>query len=91
MSYIKKAFDEAVQIFRKHFKNYFSLNDIFHETEDIQTLLETQLLKYPKYKINFLTQIEYILKGENNITLEKEIFNIRTSNFIISKTRSQKM
>ena len=32
----KKAFDEAVQIFRKHFKNYFSLNDIFHETEDIQ-------------------------------------------------------
>ena len=72
----KKAFDEAVQIFRKHFKNYFSLNDIFHETEDIQTLLETQLLKYPKYKINFLTQIEYILKGENNITLEKEIFNL---------------
>ena len=86
----KKAFDEAVQIFRKHFKNYFSLNDIFHEKEDIQTLLETQLLKYPKYKINFLTQIEYILKGENNITLEKEIFNIRTSNFIISKTSSQK-
>ena len=46
------------------------------------------LLKYsyqfnPNYKINFLTQIEYILKGENDITLEKEIFNMRTSNFMV--------
>ena len=50
---------------------------------------EAQLLTYPKYKINFLTQIEYILKGEDNITLEREIFNIRTSNFIISNTSSK--
>ena len=46
-------------------------------------------MTYPKYKINFLTQIEYILKGEDNITLEREIFNIRTSNFIISNTSSK--
>ena len=85
----KKAFDGAVQIFRKHFRNYFSLTDILNETDDIRKLIETQLLRYPKYKINFLTQIEYILKGEDNITLEREIFNIRTSNFIISNTSSK--
>ena len=28
--------------------------------------------------------------GENDITLENEIFNIRTSNFIVSNTTSQK-
>ena len=44
----KKAFDKAIQIFRKHFKNYFSLNDILNETNDIQHLIETQLLQYPK-------------------------------------------
>ena len=86
----KKAFDNAIQIFRKHFRNYFSLNDILNEKDDIKSLIEAQLLIYPKYKINFLTQIEYILKGENDITLENEIFNIRTSNFIVSNTTSQK-
>ena len=85
----KSAFDGAVQIFRKHFRNYFSLTDILNESDDIRELIETQLLIYPKYKINFLTQIEYILKGENNITLEREIFNIRTSNFIVSNTSSK--
>ena len=86
----KKAFDKAIQIFRKHFKNYFSLNDIINETNDIQHLIETQLLQYPKYKLNFLIQMEYILKGENNVTLEREIFNIRTSNFVVSKPTSEK-
>ena len=86
----KKAFDETIQIFRKHFKNYFSLNDILNEAGDIKKLIQTLLLKYPKYKINFLTQIEYILKGENNVTLEREIFHIRTSNFIISSSTSKK-
>ena len=86
----KKAFDKTIQIFRKHFKNYFSLNDILNETNDIQHLIETQLLQYPKYKLNFLIQLEYILKGENNVTLEREIFNIRTSNFVVSKTTSKK-
>jgi hypothetical protein len=86
----KKAFDKTIQIFRKHFKNYFSLNDILNETNDIQYLIEAQLLQYPKYKLNFLIQIEYILKGENNVTLEREIFNIRTSNFVVSKTTSKK-
>ena len=61
-----------------------------NETEDIQSLIQTQLLQYPKYKINFLIQVEYILKGENNLTLEREIFHIRTSNFIISKSDSSK-
>ena len=77
-------------ILRKHFKNYFSLNDILNEAGDIKKLIQTLLLKYPKYKINFLTQIEYILKGENNATLEREIFHIRTSNFIISSSTSKK-
>ena len=86
----KKAFDKTIQIFRKHFKNYFSLNDILNETNDIQHLIEAQLLQYPKYKLNFLIQIEYILKGGNNVTLEREIFNIRTSNFVVSKTTSKK-
>ena len=86
----KNAFDKIIQIFRKLFKNYFSLNDILNETEDIQSLIQTQLLQYPKYKINFLIQVEYILKGENNLTLEREIFHIRTSNFIISKSDSSK-
>ena len=86
----KKAFDKAVQIFRKHFKKYFSLNDILNETVEIQSLIQAQLLDYPKYKVNFLLQIEYILKGENNITLEREIFHIRTSNFVVSKANSSK-
>ena len=86
----KQAFDKTVQIFRKHFQNYFSLNDILNETEDIQSLIRTQLLQYPKYKVNILVQIEYILKGENNLTLEKEIFHIRTSNFVVSKANSRK-
>ena len=86
----KTAFDKTIQIFRKHFINYFSLNDILNETNDIQYLIEAQLLQYPKYKLNFLIQIEYILKGENNVTLEREIFNIRTSNFVVSKTTSKK-
>ena len=85
-----KAFDKAIQIFRKHFKNYFSLNDILNETVEIQSLIQTQLLDYPKYKVNFLLQIEYILKGESNITLEREIFHIRTSNFVVSKANSSK-
>ena len=85
----KKAFDKTIQIFRKHFKNYFSLNDILNETNDIQHLIEAQLLQYPKYKLNFLIQMEYILKGENNVTLERETFNIRTSNFVVSKTNSK--
>ena len=85
----KKALDGEVPMFRKHFRNYYSLTVILNETDDIRKLIETQLLRYPKYKINFLTQIEYILKGEDNITLEREIFNIRTSNFIISNTTSK--
>ena len=86
----KKAFNKTIQIFRKHFKNYFSVNEILNETNDIQHLIEAQLLQYPKYKLNFLIQMEYILKGENNVTLEREIFNIRSSNFVVSKTTSKK-
>lgn len=33
--------------------------------------------------------MEYIFKGESNVTLEREIFNIRTSNFIVSNTTSK--
>ena len=82
----KSAFGRAIKIFRKHFKNYFSLNDILNEVKDIQNLFDVQLLEYPKYKCSLLIQVEYLLKGTDNTVLEKELFNIRTSNFIISKT-----
>ena len=62
-----------------------------NELEDIQSLFTVQLLQYPKFKINILIQVEYILKGNDNKTIEKEIFNIRSSNFIISKIISKKI
>ena len=86
----KHAFQKTLQIFRKHFKNYFSLTDILNETDNIQKLLEGQLLHYPKYKCTLLVQVEYIFKGNDNSTMEKEIFNIRSSNFIISRIFSKK-
>ena len=62
-----------------------------NELEDIQSLFTVQLLQYPKFKINILIQVEYILKGNDNKTIEKEIFNIRSSNFIISKIISKQI
>ena len=87
----KSAFGRAIKIFRKHFKNYFSLNDILNEVKDIQNLFDVQLLEYPKYKCSLLIQVEYLLKGTDNTVLEKELFNIRTSNFIIPKTFTKKL
>ena len=86
----KSAFDRTIKIFRKHFKNYFSLNDILNEAKDIHNLFDTQLLHYPKYKCSILIQVEYLLKSTDNDVLEKEIFNIRTSNFVISKSFAKK-
>ena len=86
----EKSFDKTIQIFHKHFKKYFSHHDILNESEDIQSLIQFQLLQYPKCKVNFLIQIEYILKRENNLTLEKETFHIRTSNLIFSNADSSK-
>ena len=62
-----------------------------NELEDIQSLFTVQLLQYPKFKINILIQVEYILKGNDNKTIEKEIFNIRSSHFIISKIISKQI
>ena len=86
----KSAFDRAIKIFRKHFKNYFSLNDILNEVNDIRNLFDVQLLEYPKYKCSILIQVEYLLKGTANTVLEKEIFNIGASNFGSSKTFAHK-
>ena len=86
----KKAFDKTIIIYRKKLKDYFALNQIMNELEDIQSLFQAQLLQYPKFKINILIQVEYILKGNDNKTIEKEIFNIRSSNFIMSKIISKK-
>ena len=61
-----------------------------NEVNDIRNLFDVQLLEYPKYKCSILIQVEYLLKGTDNTVLEKEIFNIRTSNFIISKTLSKR-
>ena len=87
----KKAFDKTIIIYRKKLKDYFALNQIMNELEDIQSLFQAQLLQYPKFKINISIQVEYILKGNDNKTIEKEIFNIRSSNFIISKIISKKI
>ena len=87
----KKAFDKTIIIYRKKLKDYFALNQIMNELEDIQSLFQAQLLQYPKFKINILIQVEYILKGNDNKTIEKEIFNIRSSNFIISKILSKQI
>ena len=87
----KKAFDKTIIIYRKKLKDYFALNQIMNELEDIQSLFQAQLLQYTKFKINILIQVEYILKGNDNKTIEKEIFNIRSSNFIISKIISKKI
>ena len=87
----KKAFDKTIIIYRKKLKDYFALNQIMNELEHIQSLFQAQLLQYPKFKINILIQVEYILKGNDNKTIEKEIFNIRSSNFIISKIISKKI
>ena len=61
-----------------------------NEIEDIQKLFESQTLQYPKYKVSILIQVEYILKGIDNVTTEREIFNLRSSNFIISKIFSSR-
>ena len=84
----KQAFDDTVQIFRKYVKNYFSLNDIFNEIPSIQDFLQKHVLEYPKYKVNINVQVEYILKGTDNVISEKELFNLRSSNFIISRSHS---
>ena len=81
----KEHSTEQLKFFENILKIIFSLNDILNEVGDIQKLIETQLLNYPKFKINFLVQVEYILQGENNIILEREIFNVRSSNFVISR------
>ena len=61
-----------------------------NEVNDIHNLFDVHLLEYPKYKCSILIQVEYLLKGTDNTVLQKEIFNIRTSNFIISKTVSKR-
>lgn len=65
----KDAFNSYGHIFRKHLKNYFSLNSIFNEVDDIQNLLQNQVLEYPKFKINIHIEVEYVLKGTDNITV----------------------
>ena len=71
-------------------KNYFSLNDIFNEINDILNFIESQILVYPKYKLNINIQVEYILRGTDNIISESELFNLRSSNFIVSRVLSKK-
>ena len=52
--------------------------------KDIQHLFEIQFLQYPKYRSDIGIQVEYKLKGDN-IEAIKFFFNIRISNFIMSK------
>ena len=55
---------ERFKFLEKNFNNCFSLNEILNEVSDTKKLIETELLKYPKFKINFLVQAEYLLKGK---------------------------
>ena len=86
----KDAFDGTIQIFRKHFVDCFSIYSILSEVDDIKIFLQSKLTLYPKYKINFLVIAEYVLKENDNIVVEKELFNLRSSNFIISRIYSKK-
>ena len=86
----KDAFDGAMQVFRKHFIDCFSIYNILSEVNDITKFLQSKLTLYLKFKINFLVVVEYILKGNDNIVSEKELFNLRSSNFIISRINSGK-
>ena len=54
------------------------------------TFYRKKILEYPKYKVNINIQVEYILKGLDNIVTEKELFTIRSYNFIISRVVSKK-
>ena len=86
----KEVFD-TLQIFRKHFIDCFSIYCVLNEIDDIKTFLQNYLLTiYPKLKVNFLIVAEYILKGNDNIVSEKELFNLRSSNFNISRVNSNK-
>lgn len=86
----KDVFDGALKVFRKYLKNYFTLTDILKEVDDLHSFFQPQLLDYPKYKVNINVQAEYILKGIDNIETEKELFNLRSSNFTISRINSNK-
>ena len=66
------------------------MSDIWNEVTDIQNIFDVQLLEYPKYKCNILIQIECLLEGTDNTVLEKEIFYIKTSNLVISRTLYKK-
>ena len=79
-----------MQVFRKHFVDSISIYSILNEVDDIKLFLQSKLTLYPKYKINFLVVAEYILKVNDNIVSEKELFNLRSSNFIISRINSGK-
>ena len=84
----KEAFDGIILNYRKYFNQNNLLSDVHHEKEEILKLIQLQLIKYPKYKISFNIICEYVLK-ELNIIKEKEIFYLRSSNFLISKSQSR--
>ena len=46
-------------------------------------------MSYPKFKVNINVQVEYILRGEDNVVIEQELFNLKSSNFIISRVHSK--
>ena len=43
------------------------------------------ILEYLKCKVNINIQSEYILKGIDKLTSQKELFNLRSSKFRISR------
>ena len=84
----KEAFDGLILIYRKYFNQYKLLSDVHNQKDEIVKLIQLKLLNYPKFKINFNIICEYILKEQNNIR-EKEIFYLRSSNFLVSKSQSK--
>ena len=89
-SLYKEAFDGLIINYRKYFNQCKYLTDVYNEKQEILKLIQLQLIKYPKYKISFNIICEYILKDSLlNIIREKEIFYLRSSNFIMSKSQSK--
>ena len=78
----KDVYNGLVKIYRKTLENVYTFPELFEYREDVTNLIGTELLTYPKLKISISVQCEYIL--EKNFDIDKELFNLRTSNFVVT-------
>ena len=88
-SLFRSAFDGTTKIFRKKLINTKSFLDLANTKKDITKLLCTQLLIYPKYKLNISVISDYVLKSDENI-LEEE-FVLKSSNYKITHNNKKEL